>query len=176
MVKRRKGLRVMLALLAMCALAGCSDGEVPSEKDTSPSQQEVQQQPETSTAPETEEEEEETVLNISVGGYEFQAAWEDNPSAQEFKELLAQGPITISMQDYGGFEKVGPLGTEITPSDQSITTEPGDVILYQGDQITIYYGTNSWNFTRLAKIQNVEHLKEALGKESVQVTFSLGEK
>jgi hypothetical protein len=176
MVKRRKGLRVMLALLAMCALAGCSDGEVSSEKDTSPSQQEVQQQAETPTAPEAEEEEEETMLNISVGGYEFQAVWEDNPSAQEFKELLAQGPITISMKDYGGFEKVGPLGTEITPSDQSITTEPGDVILYQGDQITIYYGTNSWNFTRLAKIQNVEHLKEALGQGSVQVTFSLGEK
>ena len=89
-------------------------------------------------------------------------------------DLLAQGPLTVSMEDYGGFEKVGPLGTTLTRSDERITTEPGDVILYQGNQITIYYGTNTWNFTRLARIDDPTDLREKLGDGSVSVTFSLG--
>ncbi len=77
------------------------------------------------------------------------------------------------MEDYGGFEKVGPLGTTLTRNDTRITTQPGDVILYQGNQITIYYGTNTWNFTRLAKINDSTDLQAKLGAGTVQVTFSL---
>ena len=113
------------------------------------------------------------MLKITVGDQELLATFEDNPSAQEFQELLAQGPVTVEMSDYGGFEKVGPLGTTLTRSDESITTEPGDVILYQGNQITIYYGTNLWNFTRLAKINDPTDLKAKLGEGTVPVTFSL---
>ena len=91
----------------------------------------------------------------------------------QFRELLAQGPLTIEMEDYGGFEKVGPLGTTLTRNDASITTQPGDVILYQGNQITIYYGTNSWSFTRLARIDDPSGLREKLGDGEVSVTFSL---
>ena len=87
--------------------------------------------------------------------------------------MLAQGPVTISMDDYGGFEKVGSLGTTLTRNDTRITTQPGDVILYQGNQITIYYGTNTWNFTRLAKINDSTDLQAKLGTGTVQVTFSL---
>ena len=91
----------------------------------------------------------------------------------QFRELLAQGPLTIEMEDYGGFEKVGPLGTTLPRNDTSITTQPGDVILYQGNQITIYYGTNSWSFTRLARIDDPSDLREKLGDGAVSVTFSL---
>ena len=112
-------------------------------------------------------------MKITVGDYEFTATFADNPSAEEFRDLLAQGPVTVTMEDYGGFEKVGPLGTTLTRSDEQITTEPGDVILYQGNQITIYYGTNSWNFTRLARIDDPTDLQEKLGEGTVQVTFSL---
>ncbi len=112
-------------------------------------------------------------MKIVVGEYEFRATFESNSSAQAFRQLLAQGPITIEMEDYGGFEKVGPLGTRLVRNDTSITTQPGDIILYQGNQITIYYGTNSWNFTRLARIQNVSGLKEKLGTGTVSVTFML---
>ena len=70
-------------------------------------------------------------------------------------------------------KKSAPLGTTLTRSDEQITTEPGDVILYQGNQITIYYGTNSWNFTRLARIDDPTDLQEKLGEGTVQVTFSL---
>lgn len=112
-------------------------------------------------------------MKITVGEQELLAAFADNSSAEEFRELLAQGPLTIEMEDYGGFEKVGPLGTTLTRNDTRITTEPGDVILYQGNQITIYYGTNSWSFTRLARIDDPSGLQEVLGEGTVSVTFSL---
>lgn len=112
-------------------------------------------------------------MKITIGDQELLAAFADNSSAEEFRELLAQGPLTIEMEDYGGFEKVGPLGTTLTRNDTRITTEPGDVILYQGNQITIYYGTNSWSFTRLARIDDPSGLQEVLGEGTVSVTFSL---
>ena len=112
-------------------------------------------------------------MKITVGEQELLATFADNSSAEEFRELLAQGPLTIEMEDYGGFEKVGPLGTTLTRNDTRITTEPGDVILYQGNQITIYYGTNSWSFTRLARIDDPSGLQEVLGEGTVSVTFSL---
>lgn len=112
-------------------------------------------------------------MKITVGDQELLATFADNSSAEEFRELLSQGPLTIEMEDYGGFEKVGPLGTTLTRNDTRITTEPGDVILYQGNQITIYYGTNSWSFTRLARIDDPSGLQEVLGEGTVSVTFSL---
>jgi hypothetical protein len=82
--------------------------------------------------------------------------------------------LTVEMDDYGGFEKVGSLGATLTRNDTQITTQPGDVILYQGNQITIYYGTNTWSFTRLARIDDSTDLQEKLGDGTVSVTFSLG--
>ena len=110
---------------------------------------------------------------ITVGEQQLYATFADNSSAEEFQQLLTQGPLTIQMEDYGGFEKVGPLGTTLTRNDESITTQPGDVILYQGNQITIYYGTNTWNFTRLATIDDPTDLQTKLGEGTVSVTFSL---
>ena len=126
-----------------------------------------------SEAYETGSGQEEPMLKITVGDYELSAVFEDNSSAEEFRELLAQGPVTVEMEDYGGFEKVGALGATLTRNDTQITTEPGDVILYQGSQITIYYGTNTWSFTRLARIDNSTGLQEKLGDGTVAVTFSL---
>ena len=103
---------------------------------------------------------------------------EENTSAEAFLELLKTGDLTVEMNDYGSFEKVGPLGTTLPRNDEQITTEPGDVILYQGEMITIYYDVNSWNFTRLGKVQELSQaeLKEILGDGDVTVTFSLSEK
>ena len=98
----------------------------------------------------------------------------ENAAAEALVARLRQGEIRYTADDYGGFEKVGALGTDLTRNDRQITTEPGDVILYQGNQITIYYGTNTWSFTRLAKIDDPADLQEKLGEGRVQVTFSLG--
>ena len=158
----------LLVVLAAFSLFGCT--QTAASSSTSPAQSDSVTS-DASSQPDAEQE----MLYITVGEHEFWAAFEDNVSAQEFKELLEQGPITVSMDDYGGFEKVGPLGTTLTRSDESITTQPGDVILYQGSQITIYYAPNSWNFTKLAKIEDASDLKEKLGKGSIEATFSLAE-
>lgn len=115
------------------------------------------------------------VLVIDVNGKLFYANLEDNSSAQALVEKLNPGPITVDMHDYGNFEKVGPLPWKLPRNDERITTVPGDIILYQGDQITIYYDENTWSFTRLARIGNATRaeLLSALGSGDVSVTFYL---
>ena len=99
----------------------------------------------------------------------------NNPSADAFIEKLNSGEVEVDMHDYGGFEKVGQLPWTLERNDEQITTEPGDVILYQGNQITIYYDQNTWDFTRLAKIDDVtkEELLDAFGDGNVTVAFWL---
>lgn len=162
-------------LLAILSLSACGSSEALTDSSHSSSQPVISEQEPSRPQQDngSENSQEGSALKITVGNYELQATFADNSSAVEWKELLSQGPITVEMEDYGGFEKVGPLGTTLTRNDQQITTEPGDVILYQGNQITIYYGTNSWSFTRLAKIDDPTDLQAKLGDGTVQVTFSL---
>lgn len=117
------------------------------------------------------------MIYAHIGDNVLEILLEDNSSAEAMIELLEQGDLTIDMEDYGGFEKVGSIGKSLPANDQSITTQPGDVILYQGNSITIYYGVNSWNFTRLGKVQGLweEELKTILGDGAVTVRFSMQE-
>lgn len=103
----------------------------------------------------------------------FYATMEDNSSAEAFRDYLSSEAIVVEMHDYGSFEKVGPLPWSLPRNDEQITTAPGDVILYQGNQITIYYDENTWSFTRLAKIENAtrEELLDAFGDGNVTVDF-----
>lgn len=99
----------------------------------------------------------------------------DNSSTKALIELLKENPITISMSDYANMEKVGDLGTTLPRNDEQINAEPGDLILYQGSALVIYYAPNSWNFTRLGKIDNVnqQELKAILGDGAVTVKLEL---
>ena len=164
--------RILYLFLAVLGLSGCGNSSSPAASAPPPSQSVISEQ-ESSQSQDNSSSQEEPMLKITVGDQELLATFADNSSAEAFRDLLAQGPVTISMDDYGGFEKVGSLGTTLTRNDTRITTQPGDVILYQGNQITIYYGTNTWNFTRLAKINDSTDLQAKLGTGTVQVTFSL---
>jgi len=114
-------------------------------------------------------------LVIEANGRTFHASLERNSSADAFIEKLNAGALEVELHDYGGFEKVGALPWSLERNDVRITTEPGDVILYQGNQITIYYDRNTWTFTRLAKIDSVtrEELLEAFGDGNATVSFRL---
>lgn len=114
-------------------------------------------------------------IQITVGDITFIAVPEENTSTEAFLALLHEQPLTVQMSDYAGMEKVGSLETTLPRNDSQISVGAGDVILYQGNQITIYYGTNSWSFTKLAVIEGAtkESLLEALGTGDVEVTFSL---
>lgn len=118
---------------------------------------------------------EDNTMKITAGGTTFMAMLADNSSVEALKELLAEGPLTINMSDYAGMEKVGPIGTSLPRNDEQISTGAGDIILYQGNSLVIYYDTNSWNFTRIGKIEGVtgEELLDAFGSGDVTVTFSL---
>ncbi|MBR4600374.1 MAG: hypothetical protein IKO39_10045 [Treponema sp.] len=116
-------------------------------------------------------------ITSESGNHTLSATLAGNSSATAFYELLKKGSLTVKMTDYGSFEKVGSLGTTLPRNDSQITTSAGDIILYQGNQITIYYDTNSWNFTRLGKVdgKSQAELKEILGKGDVTAVFSVME-
>ncbi len=101
----------------------------------------------------------------------------DNSSADALVELLQNNSLTIQMSDYGNMEKVGSLGTSLPRNDELITTEPGDIILYQGSALVIYYAPNSWDFTRLGKIDNItqDKLKSILGDGDVTVKLEIAD-
>ena len=113
-------------------------------------------------------------IQVTVNNQTRTATLTDNASAAAFYELLLNGPVTVEMHDYGSFEKVGPLGTNIVRSDEDITAAPGDIILYLGNQVTIYYDVNRWDFTLLGHIDGAtgENMREFLGKGNPSVTFS----
>ncbi len=114
-------------------------------------------------------------LYIKIGENILEAELTENSSAAALAELLKDKDITIEMHDYGDFEKVGEIGTNLPVNDERITTTAGDLILYQGNKFVIYYDTNSWNFTRLGKIKNISEteLKNILGENNVTVTLTL---
>ncbi len=116
-----------------------------------------------------------TTILLSIGDKTMKASLVDNAATRELQELLEKGPITIQMSDYGGFEKVGTLPQSFTTSNSQITTEPGDIMLYQGNNMVIFYGSNSWSYTRLGKIDDatVAGLRDFLGSGSISVRIAL---
>ena len=116
-----------------------------------------------------------TKVQLKVGGNYMTATLTDNEATRELTRLLEQGDITIRMSDYGGFEKVGALPQSFPTSNTQITTEPGDIMLYQGNNMVIFYGSNSWSYTRLGKIDGAtaSNLRQFLGNGDVTLTLSL---
>lgn len=119
---------------------------------------------------------ESNMLYITVNGTTMTATLVENSSTAALKKLLTDAPLTLSMSDYGNFEKVGSLGTSLPRNDEYITTEAGDLILYLGASFVIYYAPNTYTFTRLGKINGNptrDYLLSVLGKGNVNVTLSL---
>lgn len=119
---------------------------------------------------------EDGMLNIAVNKTVLTAALADNSSARALAELLADGPLSVEMRDYNRMEKVGPLGADLPANDEWIDAQAGDLILYQGNQLVIYYGANSWSLTRLGRIEGVGagELRDILGGGDVGITLSMG--
>ena len=113
-------------------------------------------------------------ISISAGGRTFTAALVKNTSTEALLKLLEKGDVTVEMEDYARMEKVGSLGTRLPRNDKPTVTGPGDLILYQGHYLVIYYGRNSYTFTPLGKITGAtqQELKDALGSGDVTVTLS----
>ena len=114
------------------------------------------------------------MMQMKINDTPVTVAWEDNESVSALKELAAND-LTIQMSMYGGFEQVGPIGSRLTSSDVQTVTDSGDIVLYSGSQLVVFYGSNSWAYTRLGHItdKTPEEMKTLLGNGDVTITLSM---
>ena len=129
-----------------------------------------------SESPESDPAGEETngAMKLMIGDSEVSVQWEDNESVAALRELVADGPLTVAMSGYGGFEQVGALGTSLPRNDVQTTTQAGDIVLYTGSNIVIFYGSNSWAYTRLGRItdKSASEIAALLGSGNVTIVIS----
>lgn len=168
-----KKLTILLLLALTLSACGRSTPAVPTDTQTALPETEATET--TTQIPEETEAVTQMKINVQIGDATFTATMEDNAAVREFVEMLRQGPVTIHMEDYSGFEKVGPLGRSLTTENRQTTTNAGDIVLYSGNQIVMFYGSNSWSYTRLGRIDDLTGWKAALGSGSITAVFTLAE-
>ena len=120
----------------------------------------------------------EYVLKISGPGGTLYADLADTDAAKGLIDALEKSSLNVSLQDYGGFEKVGDLGIRLTRSDVDMDTGPGDIVLYNGKSIVMFYGSNSWDYTSLAKIPDTtaDAMREFLGSGDITLNLSIAKR
>ena len=122
-----------------------------------------------------EPEQEADMMILKINGETVSVEWEDNESVEALMDLVSKEPLSIRMSMYGGFEQVGSIGTSLPRNDVQTTTEAGDIVLYSGDQIVVFYGSNSWAYTRLGKVtdKSKKEMADLLGNGDVTITISV---
>ena len=117
-----------------------------------------------------------TTINVTVNGITKTATLVDNVATKALLELLAKGNVTVKPDDYGGFEKVGTFGTRLPTANSQIDTVPGDIVLYQGNNISFFYDNNGWSYTMIGKLDtsDVKEIKTflAAGKGKTDIILS----
>ena len=126
--------------------------------------------------------EKQTTMNqmyITIDGMTQSATLADNTATKELVAKLQQAPITVMLNSSGGFEIWGALGFSLPTSNEQVNAQPGDIVLYNGSNICMFYGSNSWSYTRLGKIDGLSEseLRTFLkaGESNISVTLSLNE-
>lgn len=181
----------IIAALAVCMLlicfSACGGSNIAPATDRAfqtevPSQKADEQTASETTAVRTESKSEETeensimkTLKMKIDDATVTVDWEKNESVAALAELVKDQPIRINMSMYGGFEQVGSLGTSLPRKDAQIKTQAGDIVLYSGNQIVVFYGSNSWAYTRLGHItdKTAAQMKDLLGKGNVTIVISM---
>ena len=166
----RKSFCLLLGLCLALTLCGCAFHRAAGPAEPEPTAEAIPDSDGTQTL---SEEEETNMLQLWIGDTAVAVNWEDNASVSALCELCLSEPLTIQLSMYGGFEQVGPLGTSLPRSDSQTTTEAGDIVLYAGNQIVIFYGSNAWAYTRLGHItdRSAEDLAALLGQGDVSITL-----
>ena len=169
-MKRILGMIMMCILLAVMP-AGCSASKGEAVTDTGEAGNMQSAESEETAAL---EEEEIVEMKMSINGTAVDVSWENNASVKELAKMAGNGPVTIETEPYGGFEQVGPIGATLPSSDTNIKTKAGDIMLYTSSQMVIFYGSNSWAYTRLGRItdKSDSELRELLGGDGVTVTIT----
>ena len=178
-MKRILGLIVMCILLAvMPAACSAPEGDAVTDAGGAGSTQsaENEEAAENDESAETEDNTEEEIIEMkmTINDTAVNVSWENNASVKALEKMAGNGPVTIETEAYGGFEQVGPIGATLPSSDTNIKTKAGDIMLYTSSQMVIFYGSNSWAYTRLGKITDKtdSELRELLGGDGVTVTIT----
>ncbi len=177
-MKRIGILLTVLFLLVCVASCGAEEARTEPGETVDSSTQDTQSEPgETVTTENKTETEAKTAMkmNVQIGDRTFSATLEDNDAVRELVGMMKESPVTLELRDYSGFEKVGPLGRSLSTDDRQTTTVAGDIVLYNGDQIVLFYGSNSWSYTRVGHIDDLTGWADALGSGGVTAVFTLAE-
>ena len=178
MTKQRM-IRMALVLGLVFSLSACGSARASSGPQTGPGAQTAETAAETISEQTTDntvaEEEQKTMLQMKIGETKVSVSWEDNDSVAALKELCKDAPLTIQMSMYGGFEQVGSIGTRLPSNDAQTTTSAGDIVLYSSNQVVVFYGSNSWAYTRLGHItdQDAAGMASLLSNGNVTITISM---
>ncbi len=181
-------IRIILGILLLaCFLTGCGmqttaatvEAQETPVQTAEPTAQQFEAESMTETTQEWESEQAETaeetdpVMKLKINDTVLEVLWEDNESVEALFALVRAEPLTISMSMYGGFEQVGAIGSSLPRNDVQTTTHAGDLVLYSGSQIVVFYGSNSWAYTRLGRIQGLSagELESLLGNGAVTLTL-----
>lgn len=172
--------RIILPIILSIIMVGCTVNET-TNTTVEPTNKETQNDGvvnemsslNINTAKEVKEKGDLNTIKAEINNKELIVELEDNQATKELIKKLNEGNVIVEAQEYGGFEKVGSLGFSLTRDDKQIKTEAGDIVLYQGNQISLFYNSNSWSYTKLGKVTNVSasELKDLLGTGDVTITL-----
>ena len=151
---------IILVVALFCAACGGTDDKKPQETDTQKG---------------TTVEKKAQDMTLKIDGKKVDVKWAANKSVDSLRKMSSEKPLEIKMSMYDDFEQVGEIGKSLPAEDENITTAPGDIMLYSGSNIVVFYGSNTWDYTRLGKIEGLteSELKELLGSGDVTVSISM---
>ena len=165
---------IFICMFALLALSACKETPIKSEDNTG-SEKTVVSESSESQSTEVEDNEVKSELTMKINEETVSVEWEDNESVSALRELAIESPITIQASMYGGFELVGSIGRSLPRNDERITTEAGDIVLYSGNQMVVFYGSNTWAYTRLGHItdKTPSELTALLGNDNATISISI---
>ena len=171
----KKIIILIIGFVMMLSLASCTSETNNStlSTDNTPSTTIPSDDTTSTTNPKEDDDNMNKTLELKIDNQIIDVTWLDNPSVNALKELAKAG-LTINMHEYGGFEQTGLIGKTITSNDSRIDVVPGDIVLYNSNQISIFYNNSSWSYTKLGHINlSKNELKDFLDTDAVVVTFTL---
>ncbi len=173
---RNKSITLIFTCMCLCALfllSACGSETTTGNEDNNGSQVTTRSESADSVQSSAEGNKVNAELKMTINNETVLVSWEDNEAAAALRELASESPITIQMSLYGGFEQVGSIGQRLPRNDEQITTQAGDIVLYSGNQIVVFYGSNTWGYTKLGHItdKTSSELSKLLGKGAVTLTI-----
>ena len=167
---------ISICLFTLFALSACTETLNKSE-DNIGSEKTVVSESSESQSTEVEDNDVKSELKMKINSETVIVEWEDNESVSALKELAAESSVTISTSLYGGFEQVGSIGQRLPSNDKHITTLSGDIVLCSGNQLVVFYGSNTWAYTKLGHIKDKTpaELTALLENGNVTITISINQ-